>query len=239
MQLAPLFPLLHQVLRPAFPGCLWCGSEARRAIALTFDDGPHPQHTPQLLEVLQHYQVKASFFLLGLCVQRFPEVARQVYEQGHWLGLHGYDHIEFPRLSAQALQASLLQTKQAIAQACHLDLVEVQQRIRDVRPPNGIFTPATLSRLRQWGYRPVMWSVVPEDWVRPGVEVVTRRVLQQVRHGSLIVLHDGHCGGQDVAATAAQLIPLLLQQGYEFVSVDQLWLQHQNGCAIPDKTTAS
>lgn len=68
-----------------------------------------------------------------------------------------------------------------------------------------------------------MWSVVPEDWVRPGVSVVVQRVLQQVQNGSLIVLHDGACGGQDVAATTAQLVPYLLNQGYHFVTIDTLW----------------
>lgn len=70
-----------------------------------------------------------------------------------------------------------------------------------------------------------MWSVVPEDWVRPGVSVVVRRVLEQVQNGSLIVLHDGYSGGQDVAQTVAQLIPQLLQSGYHFVTIDQLWQQ--------------
>jgi len=64
---------------------------------------------------------------------------------------------------------------------------------------------------------------VVEDWVRPGVSVVVQRVLQQVQNGSLIVLHDGACGGQDVAATTAQLVPQLLQQGYQFATVDTLW----------------
>jgi peptidoglycan/xylan/chitin deacetylase (PgdA/CDA1 family) len=70
-----------------------------------------------------------------------------------------------------------------------------------------------------------MWSVVPEDWVRPGVSVVVQRVLQQVQNGSLIVLHDGACGGQDVAAITAQLVPQLLLSGYQFVKVDSLWQQ--------------
>ncbi len=68
-----------------------------------------------------------------------------------------------------------------------------------------------------------MWSVVPEDWVLPGVTTVVERIMQQIKNGSLIVLHDGACGGQDVAATIQILIPKLLQQGYEFVTVDTLW----------------
>lgn len=226
MQFAPLYPWLHQVLRPAFPGCLWSGPAEANAIALTFDDGPHPQHTPRLLEVLDRYQIPASFFWLGVCVNRAPDLAHAIWQRGHGVGLHGYTHRSFPRLSALELKQSLEHTQTAIAQACEIPLSQVQQRVRDVRPPNGLFTPGILSNLRQWGYRPVMWSVVPEDWVRPGVAIASQRVLEQTCSGSLIVLHDGYCGGEDVAAIADQVIPALLQRGYHFVTVDQLWQQH-------------
>lgn len=228
MQLAPLYPILYRILKPTFNNCLWCGTDKQPAIALTFDDGPHPEYTPQLLEVLDSYGVPASFFWLGACVNRAPDVAKAVYERGHWIGLHGYDHRAFPRLTPDALKQSLEKTQAAIAQACQLDPEEVRMTIRDVRPPNGLFTPQTLSYLYQWNYRPVMWSVVPEDWVRPGVSVVVQRVLQQVQNGSLIVLHDGFCGGQDVAETTAQILQLLIQQGLKFVTVDQLWQQTQS-----------
>jgi peptidoglycan/xylan/chitin deacetylase (PgdA/CDA1 family) len=183
MQFAPLYPLIHKLLKPAFPTCLWEGAAAAKTIALTFDDGPHPVHTPQLLDVLDHYQIPASFFWLGVCVERFPNVAQLVWQRGHWIGLHGYDHRSFTRLSPQELRQSLIQTQMAIAQACQLDPIEVQQRIRDVRPPNGFFTPQILRLLEQWQFRPVMWSVVPEDWVRPGVAVASEFCgrLRQVR----------------------------------------------------------
>ena len=223
MQFAPLYPLLYRVLQPTFPDCLWQGDCQTPTIALTFDDGPHAQHTPRLLEVLDHYQIPASFFWLGLCVERAPQVAQAIYQRGHWLGLHGYDHRAFPRLSPAQLRDSLVRTQIAIAQACQIPLTQIQRSVIDVRPPNGFFTPQVLNHLQTWGYRPVMWSVVPEDWERPGIPVVIQRVLQQVRNGSLIVLHDGYCGGEDVAETTAQLIPQLLSRGYQFVTVDQLW----------------
>ncbi|NJR66013.1 MAG: polysaccharide deacetylase family protein [Leptolyngbyaceae cyanobacterium CRU_2_3] len=223
MQFAPIYPLIYKVLKPAFPGCLWVGCADTQEIALTFDDGPHAKFTPPLLEVLAHYQVKASFFWLGICVERSPEIAQAVWQQKHWIGLHGYYHITFPRLSLHQLKDSLDQTQVAIAQACQVDLAYVQQNIRDVRPPNGIFTPQTLADLKRWNYRPVMWSVVPEDWVRPGVELVVQRVIQQIQNGSIVVLHDGYCGGEDVAPTVSQLVPLLQQRGYTFVTIDQLW----------------
>ncbi|MFM2060574.1 MAG: hypothetical protein RLZZ507_244 [Cyanobacteriota bacterium] len=219
MQFAPLFPIVYRILQPSFPHCLWCGDSQNKKIALTFDDGPHPQHTPQVLKILEHYNITASFFWLGVCVNRSPHIAKAVKDRGHWIGLHGYEHHFFPTLSPIQLKQSLEKTQVAIYNACELE----PEQVRDVRPPNGFFTPKTLQLFQQWNYRPVMWSVVPEDWVRPGVSVVVKRVLKQVKNGSLIVLHDGVCGGQDVAETIKILIPQLLQKGYEFVTVDQLW----------------
>ncbi|NEQ28642.1 MAG: polysaccharide deacetylase family protein [Microcoleus sp. SIO2G3] len=223
MALAPFLPYLYRVLQPTFPDCLWAGGSDHSIVALTFDDGPHSRYTPALLDVLDRHSITASFFWLGICVDRAPAIAREVWNRGHWIGLHGYDHRSFPLLSASELQQSLAQTQRAIAQACDINLAYVQTHIRDVRPPNGLFTPQTLRHLRQWNYRPVMWSVVPEDWVRPGVDIVVQRVLNQVCNGAHIVLHDGYHGGEDVAATIDRLIPLLIDRGYEFVTIDQLW----------------
>lgn len=226
MQFAPIYPVLHRVLKPLFPQCLWAGDSQRRAVALTFDDGPHPQYTPALLDVLARHHVVASFFWLGVCVERSPAVAQAVYRQGHWIGLHGYTHRPFPRLTPPDLKANLEKTQRAIAHACQWDLEQVQRQVRDVRPPLGVFTPATLRYLRQWRYRPVMWSVVPEDWVEPGVHRSVDRVLRQVQPGSLIVLHDGPFGGTDVAETADQVITRLKAEGYEWVTVADLWKSH-------------
>ena len=221
LELAPLYPVVHRVLKPLFPACLWSGAHGSPTVALTFDDGPHPQYTLELLSVLEQHQIQATFFWLGACVDRAPEVAKAVHERGHWLGLHGYNHRSFPTLPDVELREELQRTQAAIATACNIS----PANLLDVRPPNGLFTPKTLSLLSEWNYRPVMWSVVPEDWVSPGVPIVVKRVLQQVRNGSIIVLHDGYVGGKDVAEIANQLIPLLQDQGYQFVSIDHLWQQ--------------
>jgi peptidoglycan/xylan/chitin deacetylase (PgdA/CDA1 family) len=223
LHLAPLFPILHQVLMPLFPNCLWLGNPHQRRLALTFDDGPHPRYTPELLDVLANFQVKATFFVLGCQVERHPEITRTIYQQGHGLGLHGYDHRSFTGLNAAELHHTLVCNQAAIAQACGID----PNTIRDVRPPNGLFYPQTLKHLQAWHYRSVMWTAVPEDWVAPPMETVQRRIRQQVRNGAIIVLHDGSSGGAQVAANTAACLTSLLAQNYEFVTIDQLW--HDRG----------
>jgi len=219
MQLYPLFPLLYPILKSSFPKCLWRGNPNTKIIALTFDDGPHPQYTQQLLQVLDYYQIQASFFWLGVCVERFPHIAQQVHSRGHWIGLHGYYHHNFPFLSPIELKQSLEKTQAAIYNACNLP----PEQVRDIRPPNGLFLPHTLQLFHQWNYRPVMWSIVPEDWVSPGITKVVNRVINTLENGSLIVLHDGVYGGQNVAEIAQIIIPQLLKEGYSFVTIDTLW----------------
>lgn len=216
---APLYPLLHPLLKNLFFSCLWTGDHTIPEIALTFDDGPHPQYTPELIKVLEEYQIKATFFWLGVAVEQYPEIAQLVREKGHGIGIHGYQHISFPFLTESQLKQDLEKTQKIITEICQLPL----ETVRDVRPPNGIITPPIVDLLNTWNYRTVMWSVVPEDWVRPGVEIVTNRVLQQTKNGSIIVLHEGEAGGQDVAACVRQILPPLLQKNYQFVLIDRLW----------------
>lgn len=164
-----------------------------------------------------------QFFELGICVDRLPHLTQAIYQQGHWLGLHGYDHRSFATLNPYQLKQELEKTKRAIVQACPVS----PEQLIDVRPPNGLFTPNTLRLLRQWGYRPVMWSVVPEDWVHPGISTVVQRVLDQVQNGSVIVLHDGYYGGRDVAETVDRLIITLQARGYQFGTIADLWSNAQ------------
>ncbi len=222
MQFAPIYPFLYRLLAPTFPNCLWRGRSDRNQIALTFDDGPHPEYTPQLLKVLERYDQVASFFCLGSCVRTNPEVVREISQRGHWLGLHGYKHKSFPSLSQDEVNKSLLETRAAIASVTDIE----PDRLVDVRPPNGLFTPAILKQLENLGYRVVMWSLVSEDWRNPGIEVICDRVTNQIKNGANIVLHDGYYGGgKDIAAIVANLIPHLLDRGYQFVSINDFWQQ--------------
>ena len=216
---ADLIPVLYRFLKKRQPLCLWEGDRSSNEIALTFDDGPHPTYTPLLLDALKAQQVKATFFLLGACVERYPDIARRIYEEGHALGLHSYAHRAFLGQSSQNIRASIEKTQTAIANACSI----ATDHIINVRPPYGICTNKTIHQLKDWGYRSVMWSVVPIDWTEPGISIVTRRIQSQTRGGDIIVLHDGSSGGFAVTPITDQIISDLKQQGLQFITIDDMW----------------
>jgi len=192
----------------------------KRQLALTYDDGPNDQHTPQLLDVLAKHDVRATFFLVGRYVQRQPQIVRDLVQAGHVLGNHTFTH---PNL----IVCSKLQTK--------IQLEECNRAIEDAagqspklfRPPFGGRRPSTLRIVRELGLEPVMWSVTGWDWEEKPASYVEGKVTGQVKGGDIVLLHDGgHRGigadrSQTVIATD-NLITRYKAEGYQFVTVPEI-----------------
>jgi peptidoglycan/xylan/chitin deacetylase (PgdA/CDA1 family) len=213
----PHLPLISHQLNRFFPQALWAGPANQPAIALTFDDGPHPADTPHLLDILAKHNTRATFFFLGNRLPAARGLVNQVFAAGHQVALHGYEHYPFPFKWPGALQAQLQLTQALLAAACDCD----PANLRDVRPPSGLFTPNTLTRLARWGYRPVMWTVVPPHWLQPAA-VTIQQAKQQVSNGALLVLHEDK-PGPPVAGLADHIIPGLKAAGLKFVTVAEMW----------------
>ena len=182
-------------------------------IAMTFDDGPHSQNTPRLLDMLRARNIKATFYMVGSNVDLYPQVVRRVVAEGHEVGNHSYTHRLFSKMSDSELRQELTRTRDAIVRAAGV-------QPRTLRPPYG----GMLQRQREWvnaefGYPIILWSVDPLDWKRPGSHVVCARILSATTAGSIVLAHDLH--GQTVDAMPATLDGLL-QRGFKFVTVSQL-----------------
>lgn len=199
------------------PGILFHGSRTRPAIAITFDDGPHAQDTARVLNVLAKHGVRATFFLLGHNAEQCPQLVQQICADGHLLALHGYRHIPFPLINASTLKSHLTQSRNVISRACNI----APETIRYVRPPYGLFTATTLSRLNEWGYRLVLWDNMPLHFIQP-VRRTVRQILENTAPGSIIVLHDGQGHGSKVADMLEIVLPQLKAKGFAFVTIDQL-----------------
>jgi peptidoglycan-N-acetylglucosamine deacetylase len=184
-------------------------------IALTFDDGPNPYYTPQVLAVLQHYRVKATFFDVGYLVSAYPDLVRQEYNQGNVVGDHSWSHPELTLLSASAILSQLASTSHAIQTALGV-------RPAFFRPPYGALNNIVLAQAKSLGLTTVLWNDSGRDWALPGVSQITYDILRLASYGSIILLHDG--GGyraQTVAALPA-IITTLEQRGFKFVTIQQL-----------------
>jgi peptidoglycan/xylan/chitin deacetylase (PgdA/CDA1 family) len=144
-----LYPLLQQGLKTLFPGALWDlpPDPQKRQVALTFDDGPHPEYTPTLLQVLQEFQVPATFFVLGERVQRWPHLARKIRQQSHGIGLHGWQHRSFTQLSRGELLQSLRRSQDTLVAACG----GTPEEYRAVRPPQRSLLAPDANRLALLG----------------------------------------------------------------------------------------
>lgn len=213
LDLAPVRAFLNRQLVVSVP-------QAGKRVALTFDDGPSPAHTPALLELLAERGARATFFLIGKRARAHPELARRIVSEGHEVGNHGWSHIPLPLLSPEAMTREVAAGGHAVTEAAGTVP-------RCFRPPNGWITPRSLAVVRRLGYTPVLGDVYPRDVSRPGTEVLVRHVLRRVGPGSIVILHDG--GGwrasgdrrQSVAA-AARIADALAGEGYTLVTVSAL-----------------
>jgi peptidoglycan/xylan/chitin deacetylase (PgdA/CDA1 family) len=182
-------------------------------IAMTFDDGPHPQNTPRLLDILRARNVKATFYVIGRSVDLYPQVVRRAVAEGHEIGNHSHTHRLLSKLSDSELRMEMARCQDAVGRAAGV-------RMRTMRPPYG----GLLQRQRElvhaeFGYPTILWAVDPLDWKRPGPSVVTSRILSGTTAGSIVLSHDLHA--QTVDAMPAT-IDGLLRRGFKFVTVSQL-----------------
>ncbi len=213
--------LLYNQLHSWFPVALWQGDPERHEIALTFDDGPDPNTTPELLAVLDRLAIKATFFQVGERAERSPQIVREVAAAGHQIGLHGYKHQSFLLKGGKRLIRDLAKTQSILAEASGVGL----DVLHAVRPPYGHFTPSTLKTLIAGGYLPTMWSVVPFHW-RQNLDATVRQVHNGVCNGAILVLHEG-LPGPDTADLAQAVLPHLIAKGYRFVTVNTMWASLQ------------
>ncbi len=198
------------------------GNPGLPEIALTFDDGPSAGYTTQVLSVLRKYGVRATFFMLGQWVQRYPDLARAVLADGHAIGDHSWSHPDLTTLSTSAIQQQLGNTAHVIKQT-------VGTAPALFRPPYGAYNSRVLSVAGSLQLSTILWDIDPRDWSRPGTSVIVNRVLSHLHNGAIILMHDG---GGDRSQTL-QALPTIIQQararGYRFVTVPLLLAQLRNG----------
>jgi len=182
-------------------------------IAMTFDDGPSPETTPRLLDILKQRNIKATFFMIGQNAERNPTIVKRILAEGHEIGNHSWTHPQLSKLSDDRVTEEINKTQNAIKDASGYTPVIL-------RPPYGAITARQKEWIeKQFDLSVIIWSVDPFDWKRPGASVIEQRILAGARPGAIVLSHDIH--KQTVDAMPATL-DALAAKGFKFVTVSQL-----------------
>ena len=181
----------------------------KKRIALTFDDGPHPIYTPQMLELLKEEQVPATFFLLGENVELYGDVVKEIAKEGHLIGNHTYHHVQITSLSLEEACKEIQETS---------DLIEelTGTGTEYVRPPFGTWNEELEERL---DLIPVMWSIDTKDWTTQNVDWIVRETVKHAEDHDIILMHDSY---QSTVDAVKRVIEQLEAEGFEFVTVDEI-----------------
>lgn len=211
----------------------WSVEGEQRRLALTFDDGPTEQFTAQVLDVLQQYDVTATFFLIGELVQRYPDLLRRTLDAGHEVGNHTFDHYSSATQAPDEVRRTVERGADAVAEL-------LGERPRWFRPVKGHITGSLMAAVAEYGHDLAMWSVSrgPADTVdATDVDAVRQHMIEAVHEGAIVILHDGigrsawEWSGTDddlvrQRRTEVEALPAVIERyladGYEFVSVSDL-----------------
>lgn len=182
-----------------------------KKIALTFDDGPHPYYTEQLLDGLKERGAKATFFVLGEHVEQYPELVERMSEEGHLIGNHTYSHIQLTQRNSETFKEELVKTSELIENL-------TGQEVQYVRPPYGTWNKKFEKELNMF---PVLWNIDPLDWSSRNVSNIVQKVTAKAKDNAIILMHDEY---KTTVTAALQIVDELQKKGYEFVTVEELLL---------------
>lgn len=208
-------------------------STDRNEIAITFDDGPSRRYTPAILDILKQKGVRATFFVTGKQVHKYPEIAKRIVAEGHDIGNHTYSHRELVPATRRAILRQLRRTDKLIE-------ATTGKKTRLFRPPRGIYSNAVRKLLIKEGYQMVLWTVSGVDWQGVSAGRVARRVLRYVRPGGIILLHDGGAlirkdgaSRRNTVEALPSIIDGLREKGYRIVSLSHLLEEESAGMEKP------
>lgn len=184
-------------------------SDERVKIALTFDDGPHPYYTEQLLDGLKERGVHATFFVTGEHAALHPDIIERMQEEGHMIGNHTYSHIQLKKSNREEFKEELIKTNEVIKEITGNEVLYV-------RPPYGSWDKSFESELNMF---PVLWTVDPLDWCSSNAACVVKRVVEKAEENDIILMHDYY---ESSVTAALEVVDELMKEGFSFVTVEEI-----------------
>ena len=197
-------------------------SNSEMKIALTFDDGPHPSQTKRILDVLDKYNVKATFFMVGINVSRYSEAGKEVALRGHEIGNHTYTHPSMGALNECSVENEVKKCEKEIE-----DILGYKTSL--FRPPEGFINSNLLEISIKDNYKIILWTVDTRDWAHASVSSIVKNVMKNTKSGNIILMHDYIDCNSPTPQALDIIIPLLQERGFVFVTVSEL-LESKTDC---------
>jgi peptidoglycan-N-acetylglucosamine deacetylase len=190
-----------------------------KLVALTFDDAPDSLFAPVILDILMHYDVKATFFILGSCAHQNPDMVKSIVSQGHIVGNHTYDHLDITKIPADQVREQIQRTEDEIYQIVGL-------RTALFRPPFGFLNDESTRIVFSLGYKIILWNIDSYDWIGLTGPAIASRVINNITPGSIVLMHNA-CDGSVASGTGTtQSLPYIIEvlkaEGYIFTTIDKL-----------------
>ncbi|MXY36106.1 MAG: polysaccharide deacetylase family protein, partial [Dehalococcoidia bacterium] len=193
------------------------GPAGEPVVYLTFDDGPHPRWTPQVLDVLARHGATATFFVLGQNVLAYPALAARMVAEGHDPENHTFDHASLDKVDRETFIAEVRDTDRAIHEAAG----EQADPIACLRPPYGAYDAQTGTLAAELGKTLTLWTVDPQDWRRPGADQIAEHLLAHARPGAILLMHDGGGERSQTVAALDRVLGELSARGFTFALLCQ------------------
>lgn len=194
------------------------GPKEEKILALSFDDGPHPKYTIEILDILKQYNVKATFFVLGQHAEAYPDIINRQIAEGHEVGNHSYSHVNMKKASNAVIKEEFEKTQNII-----YSISNVKPKV--FRPPYGNYTDDVVKIISSDNSSIVLWTFYQDskDWSNPGVDVIVDTTLSKAQNGDIILFHDYVYKKESHTVEALKIIlPKLIDEGYKFVTMSEL-----------------
>ena len=208
-----MLPINPSCLHLVLPWILWKLTREDKTVYLTFDDGPHPEYTSQLLQILNMYQIKGTFFILGEKAEKYPGIINRLHTEGHSLGNHGYSHIKSFYIKEQVIREEICRTESALKKITN-------EKPIWFRPPYGRFDFRYKRIMEDLGYRMVMWSLLSYDFQEKDPNRLIQRVHKHSHTGAILVFHDDNPNTPIMLEALPKIIKIFTQEGYQFKKLD-------------------
>ncbi|WP_100331321.1 polysaccharide deacetylase family protein [Bacillus xiapuensis] len=202
---------------------IWDIQTDEKIVAFTFDDGPHPLYTVQLLNVLAKYNAKATFFVSGIQARKYPFILRRQIKEGHELANHTFSHTYNAKVKPSFLKKELAMTNDIIYQATGF-------RPSLYRPVGGLYNDRIIHTAAKAGYQVVLWSWHQDtlDWKKPNAKRIAHQVIKGTRPGNIILMHDSGGNRSQTVQAVEKILRQLSKEGYEFVTVSEMIYRSQS-----------